>query len=222
MTEPDPTILTAEQEAALHVELLRPLLRNVLRSPAAFADWAAADPHAEPVPGVTVLRYPQLSYVEVLTEPSDGWMAATWITPSALAVARKSLRPEMLHPDYAETIGQNARHEVLSQWAFALRLSKLTDDQRTDPTFLRVTLGGPLRPTETDPVAFVREVLDIHAVNVRKYGNAPAHGDAAYDAAYRPALLIQRVAEAFPKHPEIALVTPTVRRIPRDTVRVVL
>lgn len=199
---------TPEEEAALRVHFLRPLLPLALRPRPTEADWDAADPHRTPRSGDIAIVRDGPHYAQVLTSPNDaGQVLTARITRHGLTQAAKSLTPEMVHPDFAKIVGADARHRVLGEWALGERLSKLTDDQRADAGFLRRDVLGGLIGPATDPVELVRKAITTHRANLTRYRTRENHVKTAHDAAYRPALLIQQVIQAFPSYPEMALVT---------------
>src|SRR5690349_2471782 len=105
-----------EEEATLRVHFLRPLLNLALRPRPTVADWDAAEPDRAPRHGDIVIVREGPRYGQALTAPNaDGRVLVAWITSHALAEARKSLIPEMVHPDFAEIVGNNARYRVIAE-----------------------------------------------------------------------------------------------------------
>lgn len=212
--------VTPEEEAALRVHFLRPLLSLVSRPRPTEADWDAAGLHYIPRSGDIAIVRDGPRYAQVLTSPNDAdRVVVAWITRHGLEQAAKSLTAEMVHPDFAAIVGADARHRVLAEWGLGERLSKLTDEQRADAEFLRRDVLGRLTEPTTDPVAFVRRAITTYRADLARYATRDNHVRIAFDAAYRPALVIQQVVQAFPRTPEAALVTVHRRTYDRSAVR---
>jgi hypothetical protein len=218
--------VTIEEEAALRVHFIRPLLNLALRQPPTAEDWQAAwwhpaDPHGVPSRDDTVIVQDGPRYAQVLTDPNDtGQVLVAWISRHSLEQAAKSLTAEMVHPDFAEIVGADARHRVLGEWVLGERLAALTDAERADRTFLHSTFAGEIR-SAADPAAVVRRLLVDHRDNVARYGTRDNHARIARDKAYGPALVVQKLVQAFPRHPEAALAVVQKRMYPTGAVRVV-
>lgn len=215
------TAATVNEEIALRIVHLKSLLALRRLHQPTPADYDRADARTTARSGDIVIVRDGLRYARVASVNTiDGRVLACWITNNALAEARKRLLPEMLRSDYADVMGQDARHGVIARWTLAQRLLKLTDGQRADAGHLHTVLGAAL-PYREEPVHFVRQVLADYEHDLRRYGSREEHARVAFDAIHRPALLIQRVAAAFPQLPEVALAATTGRMLPRDAVRVV-
>lgn len=218
--------VTAEEEAALRVHFIRPLLNLALRRPPTAEDWNAAwwhpaDPHGVPSRDDTVIVSDGPRYAQVLTDPNDaGQVLVAWISPHSLEQAAKSLTAEMVHPDFAEIVGTDARHRVFGGWVLGERLAALTDEERADRTFLHRRFAGEILHA-ADPVTVARRLLAEHRENVGRYGTRDNHARIARDKAYGPALVVQKLVQAFPRHPEVALAVVQKRMYPLHAVRVV-